>query len=420
MNSLTKIFDVRAQMIFNGRGEPTLEATISTEGGLGIASAPSGASKGKFEVKSYPNNSVQGAIDQVEKIVAPALLGKDADEQELIDQTLHDVDGTTDFSRIGGNTAYAISVAAADAAANSIEMPLFYHLSGSLVTDLPQPLGNVLGGGKHAGKKAPDIQEILVVTLNAPSFLDAAMANIDVHRKVGVILGKRDSNFTGGKGDEGGWAPNIDNEEALSIVSDACASVSEESGMKIGMGVDVAASSLWDPHQRKYLYPRDGKKFTEEEQIDFIQNLIREYKLVYAEDPLHEEDFGGFAELTRKTKDCLICGDDLYTSNVSRLLRGIEKGSGNAIIIKPNQIGTLTDAFKTTKMAKRHGFIPVASHRSGETNDSHLTHIAVAFGTPLIKLGVVGGERATKVNELVRIEKLLGKRARICDFREYM
>jgi len=407
----TVIEDIVARKIFNSRGEETVEVDVVATAGFGRASAPAGASRGKAEVVPYPEGGVDQAIKRVKELVAPELIGLNADEQEEIDRLLHEIDGTRDFRNIGGNTAYAVSLAVAEAAATSFGIPLFQHLAGYFANELPYPLGNVLGGGKHAYGKAPDIQEFLALPLKAGSFSDAAKANVLVHRRVGSLLEKKDATFSGGRGWEGAWAPNIENEDALEVVAEACKEVSKELGVECRVGLDVAASSLWNPKENCYVYARDGIKRDCGEQIDFVLRLVEKYKLVYVEDPLHEEDFEDFAELTKKVKGCLICGDDLFTTNRERLTYGIKFGAGNAVIIKTNQVGTITDAWETTKTAKKAWYTPIASHRSGETTDESLAHLAVAFQCPIIKTGVVGGTRMAKINELIRIEEMLGKRA---------
>ncbi|MFB0567484.1 MAG: enolase C-terminal domain-like protein [Candidatus Bathyarchaeia archaeon] len=409
----TVIDDIMARKIFNSRGEETVEIDIATAAGFGRASAPAGASRGKAEVAPYPEGGVDQAIKKVEELVAPELIGMNADDQEEIDLLLHEIDRTKDFRNVGGNTAFAISLATAEAAATSYGMLLFQHLGGYLANELPYPLGNVLGGGKHAYGKAPDIQEFLVLPLRARNFSEAAKANVLVHQKVGSFIKKADATFTGGRGDEGAWAPSIKSEEALEIVAKACEEASEESGVKCRAGLDMAASTLWREKERRYVYARDRTKRDPGEQLDFVLHLIEDYKLAYVEDPFHEEDYQSFAEITKKVKKCLICGDDLFVTNRERLARGVKICAGNAVIIKANQVGTLTDAWETTEVAKKARYVPIMSHRSGETNDAHLAHLAVAFRCPIIKSGVLHGERMAKINELVRIEEILGNRAKM-------
>ena len=407
------IEEVMARKIFNSRGHETIEVDIITADGFGSAGAPAGASTGKAEVVSYPKGGVDAALQKLEELVVPELVGMDAEEQNEIDALLHEIDGTDNFCNIGGNTVFAISVANAEAAATSYELPLFQYLSGYLGNELPFPLGNVLGGGKHAMGKTTDIQEYLVIPLKARNFLEAAQANIMVHEKVGALLRKNDKTFSGGKGDEGAWAPNIKNEEALKIVAKACEVVSVELDLECRPCLDVAASSFWDPKEQVYVYSRDGKKRDSGEQLEFMLHLIEEYNLAYVEDPFDEDDFGSFAELTKKVDNCLICGDDLFVTNRERLALGIGMCAGNSLIVKTNQVGTLTDALETTRLAKIAGYVPVMSHRSGETTDTHIAHLAVGFSCPVIKTGVLQGERVVKINELIRIEENLGNRAQM-------
>ncbi len=393
-----------------------MEIDIVTTAGFGRASAPAGASKGKAEAVPYPEGGLDEAIKKAEELIVPEIIGMDANEQEEIDLLLHEIDETKDFKNIGANTAFAFSLATAEAAATSYDMPLYQHLAGYLANALPYPLGNVLGGGKHALGKAPDFQEYLVLPFKALTFADASNANIMVHQKVGSSLGKVDKTFTGGRGDEGAWAPNMKNEEALEIVVKACEEVSSEQGIECRVGLDIAASTLWRQKEKCYIYTRDGVKRDSGEQLDFVLHLIEDYDLAYVEDPFHEEDYESFAELTKKVKRCLVCGDDLFVTNRERLMHGIKVCAANAIIIKANQVGTLTEAWEATKMAKKARYVPVMSHRSGETCDEHIGHLAVAFSCPIIKTGVLHGERIVKINELIRIEEALGDRAEMAVF----
>ena len=411
------IEDLIARKVFNSRGEETIEVDIVTTSGFGRASAPAGKSRGKSEVVYYPQGGVDQAVKKVEEVVSPEIVGLNANFQEEIDRTLHEVDGSKDFRVIGGNTAFAISVANAEAAANSCGSLLFQHLGGTIAHELPYPLGNTISGGQHTRGRSPDIQEFLVLPHGAESFLEAAATNIKVHRTVGDALGKKDKLFNEGKSDEGAWAANVDNSQALDILAGACEEVSSESGLECGLGIDVAASSLWDSKQRKYVYERENVKRDPAEQLDFILDLVKKYHLVYVEDAFHEEDFKSFEELTKKVKACLICGDDLFTSNDERLSRGVKTQAANAIIIKVNQVGTLTDALETVEMARKNKYVPVMAHRSGDSCDWHIAHLAVAFKCPVIKTGIVEGARIAKINELIRIEEFLGDRAKMADLK---
>ncbi|MEM3666367.1 MAG: enolase C-terminal domain-like protein [Candidatus Bathyarchaeia archaeon] len=411
----TIIEDVIARKVFNSRGEETIEIEIITTSGFGRASAPAGKSRGKAEVVYFPEGGVDQALKKVEELIAPEIIGLNADSQMEIDKALHEIDGSKDFGIIGGNTAFAVSLANAEAAANSYGLLLFQYLGGHMAYELPYPLGNVISGGRHTQGKSPDIQEFLIFPRGAESFLDAATANTEIHRKIGIMLEKKDSFFNGGKSDEGAWIANIGDLEAFDVVAEACEEVSNELNFECSFGIDVAASSLWDEKEKVYVYKRSGEKKDSGEQLEFILDLIRKYHLVYVEDPFHEEDFENFAELMKKAKKCLICGDDLFTTNIDRLSRGIKMHAANAIIIKVNQVGTLTDALETIEMAKRNGYTPVMSHRSGDTCDCSIAHLAVAFRCPIIKTGIVEGARIAKINELIRIEEFLGDRAKMAD-----
>lgn len=395
MNEELYIEDVYLRKILDSRGNPTIEAEVIVENGAkGVAAAPSGASTGTHEAKVIP---VDDAITIAEDEVIPELIGLYVLEQEYIDETLRSVDGTENFSHIGGNTAIAISLASAKAAANSLGIPLYRYLGTPFSSSLPYPLGNVIGGGAHA-PGATSIQEFLSIPVGASSVVDAVFANAAVHKKVKSILNSE--GIFCGKGDEGAWAPQISDEKAFEIMQRATGEVADELGFEIRFGVDVAASELWDGEN--YIY-RDVKR-SPEDQLSFIAELIDRYELFYVEDPFHEEDFESFAELTSSV-NCLICGDDLFVTNVERIRKGIELKAANAVLIKPNQIGTLTDTFRAVSLSKKFGYTCVISHRSGETTDEMISHLAVAFETPIIKTGVVGGERIAKLNELIRIEE---------------
>ncbi len=407
------IEDIIARKVFNSRGEETIEVDVVTTSSFGRTSAPAGKSRGRAEAVYYPQGGVDQAIKKVEELIAPELIGLNADNQDEIDKTLHEIDGTKDFRIIGGNTAFAISLANAEAAANSNGVLLFQYLGGYVAHELPYPLGNVISGGKHGQGKTPDIQEFLVLPYGAESFLEAAGANTQTHKRIGESLKKKDKVFGGGRSDEGAWIANIGDVEALEVLADACEEVSNELGFECCLGVDIAASSLWNTKKKTYVYKREEKRRDSEEQLEFISGLIEKYHLVYVEDPFHEEDFKSFAELTKKVKNCLICGDDLFVTNSERLNRGTKLGAADAIIIKVNQVGTLTDAWETIEMAKRAGYVSVMSHRSGDTCDWHIAHLAVAFKCPIIKTGVVEGTRIAKLNELIRIEEFLGDRVKM-------
>jgi len=416
MSIPTVIQDVRARKIFDSRGNPTIEVDIVTQNGFGRAAAPAGASKGKWEVQSYPSGGVDQAVKKVNETVAPKLIGMDADEQETIDTVLHEIDATDNFSKIGGNTAYAVSVATSLAAASSKDIPLFQHLSGTFTCEIPFPLGNVIGGGMHARGRRTDIQEFLVLSTKASTAVEASEANIRVHAEVPNLISKFGATV-GGKGDEGAWVSDLETHKALELLSEACEVVLDDVGVEVRLGLDVAASTLWDPKKKAYVYERDERRLEEEKQIDFILDLIEDYNLIYVEDPLREDAFEAFGELTKRAKGCLVCGDDLFTTNIKRLETGLKHNAANATIIKPNQVGTLTDAYKAARRAKLAGYVPVMSHRSGDVPEPVLAHLAVAFQCPIIKTGVVGGERVAKINELFRIQEALGNRAKMASIK---
>ena len=402
------IEDVRVRKILDSRGNPTVEVDIITWNGFGRAAAPSGASTGSREVVSFPEGGVDQVISEVEDLISSELIGIAAEDIEDIDEVLMEIDGTDNMSAIGGNTTVAVSMAAAKAAAMSYGLPLYNFLGGNFVQEMPYPLGNMMNGGAHAGRNAPDIQEFLVVPVGANDVSEAVFANVAVHKRLKELISKKDPNFTGGKGDEGGWIPNITNDQALEIQAQACEEVGDELGILIRPGLDMASSEFWDSEKEKYVYGQDNIERDVGEQVEYVKDLIETYNMFYVEDPFDEKDFEGFSQLTAKVgKKCLICGDDLFVTNSNILEEGIKQKAANAIIIKPNQIGSLTETYKTVKLAKENNILPVVSHRSGETCDETIAHLAVAFGAPLIKTGAIGGERIAKLNELIRIEEEL-------------
>ena len=402
------IEDVQVRKILDSRGNPTIEVDVVTWNSSGRAAAPSGASTGSHEVVPYPKGGIDEVVSEMEDLIASELIGMDADDLATIDEVLKEVDGTDNLSAIGGNTTVAISMAVAKAAAASYNMPLYKYIGGNLVNELPFPLGNMMNGGAHAGINAPDIQEFLVVPVGASNIGDAIFANAYVHKRLKELIQTKDSNFTGGKGDEGGWVPNISNDVALEIQAQACEEVTDELGIEIRPSLDMAASELWNAEEQKYIYAQDGIKRDTGDQIDFVKDIIDTYNIFYVEDPFDESDFGGFSQLTAKVGDkCLVCGDDLFVTNKDLLAKGIKMKAANAIIIKPNQIGSLSETYATVKLAKENNIVPVVSHRSGETTDETIAHLAVGFSSPMIKTGAIGGERIAKLNELIRIEEEL-------------
>jgi len=395
---MTTIEVIELRKILDSRGNSTVEADIYTASGFGRSAAPSGASTGSLEAKVRPTDE---AVDNAIQNLIPALIGMDAADQEGFDEQLRDIDGTADFSGIGANIAVALSLANAKAAASSMNLPLFRYLGGAFAKELPLPLGNVIGGGAHA-ENATEIQEFLVVPGGAADTEEAVFANAAVHRHVKDLLKKKGKSC--GKGDEGAWAPHIDDALAFELIAEATGLVADEMNVEVDMGLDIAASQMWDGNAYKY---RKTVRSTED-QIAYIAELVDKYNLVYVEDPLHEDDFDAFSELNSQVGNrCLVCGDDIFVTQVDRIMQGIEKDAANCVLIKPNQVGTLTDTFDAVRLAHTHGMDTVMSHRSGETTDTTIAHLATAFSCIFLKCGVVGGERIAKLNELIRIEEQL-------------
>ncbi|SFR59672.1 phosphopyruvate hydratase [Halogeometricum limi] len=396
---MTLITEVRLRRVLDSRGNPTVEADVLTEsGGFGRAAAPSGASTGEYEAIELPPSE---AIASARRHAVPRLVGEVyAGDQRGVDGALRAADGTDNFSEIGANSAVAISMAAAKAGADMLGAPLYQHLGGAFRGEnFPIPLGNVVGGGEHA-KEATHIQEFLAAPVGAPSVSEAVFANAAVHARVSEILDERDT--PAAKGDEGAWAPPISDAEAFEVVDEAVSDVEDDLGFEIGFGLDMAAAELYDDEQDGYVYGDEVK--STDEQVDYVAEMVDEYDLVYVEDPLDEDDYEGFADLTARVGEkTLICGDDLFVTNVDRLQDGIDADAANSILIKPNQIGTLSDAFDAVELAVRNGYDAVISHRSGETEDTTIAHLAVATDAAFIKTGTVQGERTAKLNELIRI-----------------
>ncbi|MCD6421351.1 MAG: phosphopyruvate hydratase [Thaumarchaeota archaeon] len=405
-----KLEKIKARKVYNSRGEPTVEVDAWVSGCFGRAAAPAGKSKGGKEVMYYPEGGVDESIRLINGELAERLIGVDASDHANVDEVLKEFDGTEDFRRLGGNAAFAVSLATAIAAANAQGKNLYEHLKIVDSFKLPYPLGNVIGGGAHAGKGAPDWQEMLVSPVGAGNVEDAVRANFLVHARAGKLLDEFLGGFTLGRGDEGAYAPPVKTEDGLRILKQAADEISDELGFKIRIGVDVAASSLWDPSENVYVYRTEGVKLSREDQMARVAEWVDRYELFYVEDPLDENDMDGFVELSKQLRGkTLICGDDLIVTNPKIMSEAAERKAVQAVIIKPNQVGLLTTAMETVKIAHKHGIVPVVSHRSGEPPEGHLAQLAVAWGGKLLKAGVVGGERVAKANELLRIGELIGK-----------
>jgi len=390
-------------MVYNSRGSKSIEVDIKADHDyIGRAAAPSGASVGSAEAKSFPSGGPEESL-KILKENEKKFVGLDPADILEVHNAIREIDDSADYSKAGGSLAYAVSMAAVDAVAKQRKAPFFSMLSRSEQFRIPYPLGNILGGGAHAGPGTPDIQEVLVVPIGAKTLTDALERNFAIHRELGRLLRKKDSAFTNGRGDEGGWAPKADNIQALDMAASACESLGYVLGKDVSLGVDFASSTQWK--NGRYTYERGGFENSPGEQIEFVSNIISKYKLAYAEDPLHEEAFHAMPELTTKFPNVLIAGDDLTATNTERMKRAISTGSCNAAILKVNQAGTLYDALSFADTANRNGISLVTSHRSGETADSHIAHVGIATGSKMLKVGILGGERVAKLNEMLRVSE---------------
>jgi enolase len=398
---VSRIAEVSLRRIFDSRGADTCEATVVTDaGGVGVAGAPSGASTGTHEVRAWPEGGVDAALTLFREQVRERLEGLEVADQEGVDRTLHSVDGTPNFSRIGGNTATALSVASALARADEEVEPLWRLIARAPGSPerFPAIVGNCLNGGRHA-IGGPDIQEFHAVALD-PKPERSVPAALEVHRAVGRALREKYPTLALGRGDEGGWVAPIGNAEAVELLATACAQVRDASGVDVRPGLDLAATEFFRDGRYRYR----EQTLDAEGQLGFVQGLIDRHGLVYVEDPFQEEDFDSFAALTKAVgARARVVGDDLYTTSEERVRRGLERQSTNAVLIKVNQVGTLTDTLRTVDLARAHRWDTVTSHRSGEVAQGWLASLAVAFGSWGLKCGLLGGERVAKLNELLRL-----------------
>ena len=402
---MSKITSIEGCLIYNSRGSKTIEVDVTTDNKfLGRVCAPSGASVGKYEVVSFPNEKPEESL-RILNDNSQKFIGLEASDLKSIHDTLRSLDKSSNYSEIGGALAFAVTIASMESASKSMDQPLFQTLSSESSFKFPYPLGNILGGGAHAGPGTPDIQEILICATGSKTIRDAIETNLAVHKELRKVLEKEDPNFTNGRGDEGGWAPKLDNEEALEASSKAIENLGFTLGKEVSLGVDFASSTQWDEEKQKYLYERAGFENSSEEQIEFAANIIEKYKLIYAEDAVHEEAFDDMAELTKKFPDTLVTGDDLTVTNKGILNKAIELKSCNAAILKVNQAGSLYDALEFAKVANHNNVKLITSHRSGESTDSHIVHIGLATMSKMLKAGIVGGERVAKLNELIRLSE---------------
>ena len=399
------ISSLKGRIVFNSRGSKSIEIEVITDNKfLGRASAPSGASVGSHEVPSFVDNNPELTLKTFESNMAK-FIGVDASDSKAIFEILKSLDTSNNFSRIGGSVAYALTIAAAASASLSLDVPLFAMLNDQGPYRFPYPLGNIVGGGSHAGPGTPDIQEVLVCPIGARTIMEALETNFNIHKEVRMVLEKIDKKFTYGRGDEGAWAPNVNNDEAVSIVAQAVENTGLRLGRDVALGIDFASSSMWDSTRKIYDYSRQGLVRNTEEQIGFVEDLIKNYHLIYAEDPVNEDDFESMALLTKRIKNCLITGDDMLVTSTERVHEACKYGACNGAILKVNQAGTLHNALDFADNCTKNNIKIITSHRSGESIDAHISHIAIATSSKMIKTGVVGGERVSKLNELLRLSE---------------
>ncbi|CAI2718213.1 phosphopyruvate hydratase [Nitrospina watsonii] len=416
---MSEIVGIQARQILDSRGNPTVEVDVFLEEGLmGRAAVPSGASTGSREAlemrdgdkKSYMGKGVQKAVKNVNTKIAPELVGIEVTEQRLIDQIMIELDGSANKGKLGANAILGVSLAVAHAAANDLDVPLFSYIGGSNACELPVPMMNVLNGGAHADNNV-DIQEFMIMPVGAGSFHQALQMGTEVFHHLKAVLKKKKYNTA--VGDEGGFAPNLkSNAEAIEVLLAAIKSAGYKEGKDILLALDVAASELYQ--NKKYVLAAEKKsKLTSDEMVDYLAKLVKKYPIVSIEDGLAENDWKGWEKLTKKVGDTTqLVGDDLFVTNTKILKKGIQEGVCNSILIKVNQIGTLTETLEAVEMAKRAGYTAVISHRSGETEDTTIADIAVGVNSGQIKTGsLCRTDRVAKYNQLLRIEEMLGPAA---------
>ncbi|HEX9563337.1 MAG TPA: phosphopyruvate hydratase [Gemmatimonadaceae bacterium] len=416
---MSTIQDVRAREILDSRGNPTIEVDVLLENGVaGRAAVPSGASTGEHEALElrdgdpdrYLGKGVLRAVQNVEELIGPALRDMDPGDQLGIDQTLIELDGTENKGKLGANAILGVSMAVARAAATDREMPLYRYLGGPLSRTLPVPQMNILNGGAHASNTV-DFQEFMIVPVGAETFSDALRMGAEVFHSLKKVLGKR--GLATGVGDEGGFAPDLkSDEDALKIIIEAIEAAKYQPGRQVALALDCAASELFADGE--YTFRKSGAGTRDAEgMVDLYAKWLEEYPIVSIEDGLAEDDWTGWSVLTSRLGDRVqLVGDDIFVTNTERLARGIEGGIGNAVLIKVNQIGTLTETLEAIEMARSAGYLSVISHRSGETEDTFIADLSVGTGAGQIKTGSASrSDRVAKYNQLLRIEEELGSSA---------
>jgi enolase len=418
---MTEIVAIRAREVLDSRGNPTVEADVILESGaLGRAIVPSGASTGEHEAVElrdgdkthYLGKGVLHAVENVESVIAPELEGMDAANQRLIDATMIALDGTPNKSKLGANAILAVSMANARAVAQTLEIPLYRYLGGVNASILPTPMLNVLNGGAHADSNV-DFQEFMIMPVGAERFSEALRWSAETFHTLKSVLKKKGYNTA--VGDEGGFAPSLkSNDEALELILEAIQQAGYTPGEQICIALDPASSEFYDKDKEKYVFKKsDKRELSSEQMVDFWANWVKQYPIVSIEDGLAEDDWAGWKLLTDKVGSKIqLVGDDLFVTNVKRLQKGIEEGVANSILIKVNQIGTLTETLEAIDLGRRYGYTAVMSHRSGESEDTFIADLAVATGVGQIKTGSVSRtDRIAKYNQLLRIEEELGSGA---------
>ena len=414
---MSTIKNIHARQILDSRGNPTVEVDVTTdEGVLGRAAVPSGASTGKHEAVELRDNDkgtfmgkgVTKAVENVNKTIAENLVGTSVFEQSLIDHTMIELDGTPNKAQLGANAILGVSLAVAKAAAQSVHQPLFRYIGGVSASTLPVPMMNILNGGSHADN-AIDFQEFMVMPVKADNFSHALRMGTEVFHHLKSVL--KSKNLSTNVGDEGGFAPNIaSNVEAIEVVLQAIEKAGYKPGEEIFIAMDAAASEFYDEEKQRYHFSSTGDELTSSEMASYWKEWVDKYPIISIEDGMQEDDWEGWKQHTELIGDQVqLVGDDLFVTNVERLQRGIDEGIGNAILIKVNQIGTLTETIDAVNLGKRNGYKSVMSHRSGETEDSTIADLAVALSTGQIKTGSASrSDRMAKYNQLLRIEETLG------------
>ncbi len=416
--NMTEIVEIRAREVLDSRGNPTVEADVILESGaLGRAIVPSGASTGEHEAvelrdgdkSHYLGKGVLQAVANVETVIAPEIEGMDASNQRLIDQTMIALDGTANKGKLGANAILAVSMAVARAAALTLEMPLYRYLGGINACILPTPMLNVLNGGAHADSNV-DFQEFMIMPVGAERFSDALRWAAETFHTLKGVLKKKGYNTA--VGDEGGFAPSLkSNDEAVELILEAIEAAGYKPGEQIAIALDPASSEFYDKDKKRYIFKKsDKRELSSEEMVAYWDNWSRQYPIVSLEDGLAEDDWAGWKLMTDKMGSRIqLVGDDIFVTNVKRLQRGIEEGVANSILIKVNQIGTVTETLEAIELGRRYGYTSVMSHRSGESEDTFIADLAVATGVGQIKTGSVSRtDRIAKYNQLLRIEEELG------------